>query len=95
MLVNFKRELRLVEEVMAESEILGYWEIWPRIWILTIFQSAALSDRIILIYAQGNDLINTQFVCEVRARKGEASRDSRVGLHREILDPRFLTPVGG
>ena len=80
---------------MAESEILRFGQVWLRIWILAIFQSAALSDRIILIYARRNDLINTQFVCEVRARKGEASRDSRVVCDGEILDPRFLTPVGG
>ena len=82
-------------EVMAESEILRFGQVWLRIWILAIFQSAALSDRIILIYARRNDLINTQFVCEVRARKGEASRDPEGSSHGQRKDPRFLTPVGG
>ena len=63
---------------MAEGEILGYWLIRRKVWILVIFQSAALSDPCPTIYRQHGDLINTQFVCEVRARKGEASRDSRV-----------------
>ena len=80
---------------MADSEFLGFWRVCLRVWILAIFQSAMLSDRIILIYARRNDLINTQFVCEVRARKGEASRDQRGALDGQRKDPRFLTPVGG
>ena len=45
-LKNFQWEARLVVRVMADSEILWFWQIWLRIWILAIFQSAALSGPI-------------------------------------------------
>ena len=86
---TFQRALRLVREVMADSGISGFWPIWPRLGILAIFQSVAHSARILPVCSYHGDLINTQCVCEVRARKSEASRNQEGALDRQILEAGF------
>ena len=89
MLKNFQREARPVGKVMADSQILRFWLIWLRFGILAIFQSAALSGRNWKFLKGVNDLINTQPVCKVRARKSEATRNQEGAPDRQLLDPGF------